>query len=224
MLACGAMTSREGDGMTVTDTDQERIVRLLSQDLNATIGPGHAGLAVENASRLREFVDEPAHYVERVVDDTQQDVHDFIIDTTWPRCPRHQRHPLWFRENAGGAKRTGFASPIWESSRRTRADRVPVRKVLTASGVGLGIVLAVMAYALMHDLFDGLPFTRSTESWGFWAAGLFVGGLLLILMEAAGDWLFGPDEPWPRGPRRMSTCSIAALLVALAVTVAVLSK
>jgi hypothetical protein len=86
--------------MTVTDSDQERVVRLLSQDLKATIGPGHEGLAVENASRLREFVDEPEHYVERVVDDTQQDVHDFFIDTTWPRCPRHQRHPLWFRENA----------------------------------------------------------------------------------------------------------------------------
>ena len=85
--------------MTVTDTDQERVVRLLSQDLKATIGPGHEGLAVENASRLREFVDEPVHYMERVVDDTQQDVHDFFIDTTWPRCPRHQRHPLWFREN-----------------------------------------------------------------------------------------------------------------------------
>ena len=85
--------------MTVTDTDQERVVRLLSQDLKATIGPGHEGLAVENASRLREFVDEPGHYVERVVDDTQQGVHDSFIDTAWPRCPRHQRHPLWFREN-----------------------------------------------------------------------------------------------------------------------------
>jgi hypothetical protein len=86
--------------MTVTDSDQERVVRLLGQDLNATIGLGHEGLAVENASRLREFVDERDRYIQRVVDDTQQDVHDFFTDTTWPRCPRHQRHPLWFHENA----------------------------------------------------------------------------------------------------------------------------
>jgi hypothetical protein len=51
------VTGREGDGMTVTDTDQERVVRLLSQDLKATIGPGHEDLAVENGSRLRKFVD-----------------------------------------------------------------------------------------------------------------------------------------------------------------------
>ena len=86
--------------MSVTNADQERIVRLLSQDLNATIGPGHEGLADENARRLKEFVDELDDYPQRVVDDTQQDVHDSFIDTTWPRCPRHQRHPLWFRDNA----------------------------------------------------------------------------------------------------------------------------
>jgi len=100
-----------------------------------------------------------------------------------------------------------------------------VRRVLTASGVALGIALAVMAYALMHDLFDGLRFTRSTESWALWAAGLFVGGLLLILMEAAGEWLFGPDDPWRRGPRRMRRVAVVVLLVVLiAVTVAVMSK
>lgn len=65
-----------------------------------------------------------------------------------------------------------------------------MRKGVIASVVALAIVLAVMAYALMHDVFDGLRFTRSTESWSLWAAGLFVVGLLLILMEAAGEWLF----------------------------------
>lgn len=103
-----------------------------------------------------------------------------------------------------------------------------MQKVVTATGVALAVALVVMAYALMHDLFDGLPFTRSTESWGLWAAGLFVGGLLLILMEVAGEWLFGPDEPWehrPRRRRRALRVAVAAVVVALvAVTVAVLSK
>jgi hypothetical protein len=100
-----------------------------------------------------------------------------------------------------------------------------VRKAVTVSSIALAIVLAVMAYALLRDVFDGLRFTRSTESWGLWAAGLFVGGLLSLLMEAAGDWSFGPDEPREHRPRRMRRLAMAALLVALvAVTVTVLSK
>jgi len=85
-----------------------------------------------------------------------------------------------------------------------------------------------MGYALIHDLFDGLWFTRSAKSWSLWAVGLFVGGLLIILTEAAVEWLFGPDEPWEHRPRRMRRVlriAVAAVLVALvAVTVTVLSK
>ncbi len=85
-----------------------------------------------------------------------------------------------------------------------------------------------MAYALMHDVFDGLRFTRSTGSWGLWAAGLFVGGLLLILVETAGEWLFGPEEPWEHRPgrtRRGLRLAVAVGLVALVVvTIAVLLK
>lgn len=91
--------------MAVTDTDQDRIVRLLSRDLAATIGPGHEDLAARNASRVRQYVDDPDEYVARVVDDTQQGIHDLRIDTTWPECPRHQRHPLWFHDNAWWCQR-----------------------------------------------------------------------------------------------------------------------
>ena len=68
-----------------------------------------------------------------------------------------------------------------------QAWAVLVRKVVVASGIALAMVLAVMAYALIYDALGGLSFTRSTESWGLWAAGLLTGGLLLILMEAVGD-------------------------------------
>lgn len=86
--------------MAVTADDQERIVCLVSRDLAATIGPGHEELAARNASRVRQFIDDANDYVARVVDDTQQDVHDLRIDTTWPECPRHQRHPLWVHDHA----------------------------------------------------------------------------------------------------------------------------
>jgi hypothetical protein len=85
--------------MPVTDADQEQVIRKLIHDLHATVGTGHDYLAVDNAFRLREFIDDVASYIQKVVDDTQQDMHDEFVDTVWPKCPRH-RHPLWFRDGS----------------------------------------------------------------------------------------------------------------------------
>jgi hypothetical protein len=35
---------------------------------------------------------------EKVVDDVQQAIHDTFVDPTWPQCPRHHNHPLWYRD------------------------------------------------------------------------------------------------------------------------------
>jgi hypothetical protein len=83
--------------LSITDLDQEQVVRLLVRDLHATVGTGHDDLPRNNAARLRHFTNDVARYIQRVVDDTQQDLHDGFIDTAWPRCPRHA-HPLWFRD------------------------------------------------------------------------------------------------------------------------------
>ena len=91
--------------MAVTDTEQELVVRLLSRDLTATIGAGHEEVAARNADRVRQFIGDADEYVARVVGDTQQDVHDLRIDTTWPECPRHGQHPLWFHDNAWWCER-----------------------------------------------------------------------------------------------------------------------
>jgi len=85
--------------MPVTDVDQERVVTLLVHDLHATVGDKYDHLAINNATRVREFVDDPTYYIEKVVEDTQQDLHDLFIDTTWPRCPRHA-HPLWLHDGS----------------------------------------------------------------------------------------------------------------------------
>src|SRR5262245_23620507 len=85
--------------MPITDADQDRVVDLLLHDLHATVGSDHGHLAVSNAIRLRQFIDDVATYTARVVDDTQQDVHDESIDTVWPKCPRHA-HPLCFRNGS----------------------------------------------------------------------------------------------------------------------------
>lgn len=82
--------------MPITDGDQLHVVRLLVHDLHETVGTRHDQLAIDNAIRLREFLEgsDADDYVQRVVDATQQDIHDEFIDTTWPKCPRHA-HPLW---------------------------------------------------------------------------------------------------------------------------------
>jgi hypothetical protein len=85
--------------MPITDVDHEQVVRRLLHDLHATVGAGHDQLALNNAVRVREFIEDVASYIQRVVDDTQQNMHDEFVDTVWPKCPRHA-HPLWFRDGS----------------------------------------------------------------------------------------------------------------------------
>jgi len=90
--------------MPISHLDQEHVVRLLVHDLHATVGVDHDHWALNNAVRLRPFSDDVASYIQRVVDDTQQDMHDEFIDTVWPKCPRHA-HPLWFRDGSWWCER-----------------------------------------------------------------------------------------------------------------------
>lgn len=99
--------------------DGERVLHLLAQDLAATLGTSPASelagirheaeLAAEEArDRLATVPDEDepgddptpaavqARYEQRVVDDVQQALHDTHAHTTWPPCPWHPHHPLWY--------------------------------------------------------------------------------------------------------------------------------
>jgi len=86
--------------MAVSDADQQHVTALLVRDVVATIGPGHEHDVEAVAAHMRQFESDPALYVERVVGEFQQQVHDQFIDTAWPRCPRHPNHPMWFRDGA----------------------------------------------------------------------------------------------------------------------------
>ena len=82
--------------MAVMDECEARTVSVILSDVDSTLGSGYEPIVRANARRLREFIDEPVHYFERVVEDTQQQIHDEYIDTDWPKCPLHAgRHPLW---------------------------------------------------------------------------------------------------------------------------------
>ena len=75
-----------------------RIVPLLEADVVATLGEQYRHV-VRDAIK---YLDHRglAGYEEKVVENVQQEFHDTFIDTTWPACPRHHRHPLWY--NADG--------------------------------------------------------------------------------------------------------------------------
>lgn len=82
----------------VSAEDEERVVALIRKDVETTIGPGHDELIVEAAARHRLHVGDRVGYVDEVVDDVQQYFHDAFVDTTWPACPDHPNHPLWFSD------------------------------------------------------------------------------------------------------------------------------
>jgi hypothetical protein len=82
----------------ISEADEARVVRLVLQDLARTVGPGYEATVEEAAARFRLFSDDPADFEQRVVDDVQQYLHDTFVDTTWPACPDHLNHPLWYSE------------------------------------------------------------------------------------------------------------------------------
>ena len=70
------------------------------------VGPAHLAEVTATEARLR-----PEAYgtEERLVEDVQQDFHDLFVDVTWPACPRHPNHPLWYRDGAWWCETDGVA-------------------------------------------------------------------------------------------------------------------
>lgn len=96
--ACEASRRIREETGGVSDADETRVVSLLLQDLARTVGPGHESAVQEAAARIRLFSDGAADFEQRVVDEVQQYLHDTFADTTWPACPDHPNHPLWYSE------------------------------------------------------------------------------------------------------------------------------
>ena len=78
--------------------DLSELVARLERDVTRTVGDAHRGLVQDTAARVRQL--KIADRDAKIVDDVQQALHDEFVDTTWPTCPRHNRHPLWYRDGA----------------------------------------------------------------------------------------------------------------------------
>ena len=73
-----------------------RVVALLESDVRHTVGGRYQPIVAAVAARLAEggAVDGP-----RLVEQVQEELHETWVDTTWPACPRHGGHPLWYHED-----------------------------------------------------------------------------------------------------------------------------
>jgi hypothetical protein len=79
-------------------TDLAHVLPLLQRDVETTLGTQYRQLVADTAADVREL--EVEGEGDKLVEDVQQYFHDTHVDTTWPACPRHKRHPLWYRDGA----------------------------------------------------------------------------------------------------------------------------
>ena len=105
--ACQDVRQRREASGPISQVDVLRVVRLLQHDLIETVGPGHETVVTEAGARVRMFSDDLADFEQRVVDDVQQYLHDTFVDTSWPACPEHPNHPLWYSEGWWRCERSG---------------------------------------------------------------------------------------------------------------------
>ncbi len=70
----------------------DNTVRLLADDVRATLGETHVPVVWSFAAGARELdTDDPSW---QFIENVQQYFQDTFVDTTWPACPRHPNHPL----------------------------------------------------------------------------------------------------------------------------------
>jgi hypothetical protein len=83
------------------------VVPLLQRDIQATLGNAHRQLIEGVASDVDELgIEDKAA---KIVNDVQQYFHDSQLNTTWPTCPRHSKHPLWYRDGSWWCVEDGVA-------------------------------------------------------------------------------------------------------------------
>ena len=85
----------------------EEVVPLLERDVFRTVGASYRDLVQDMAANVREL--ERDDFADKVVEDVQQYLHDTFVDTTWPTCPRHMTHPLWYKDGAWWCEQDGVA-------------------------------------------------------------------------------------------------------------------
>ena len=93
--------------MSQSKLDTNRVVQVLLDDALPTLGERARAEVLQLANNYEQLarewieggqsVEEAQRSFEAaVVDGLQETAHDLYWDTTWPVCPRHAHHPLWY--------------------------------------------------------------------------------------------------------------------------------
>ena len=114
----------------IAPEDEVRVIAFLDNDVGATLGGEYAESIRKEAAWQREFANSPnvvrievEDYEQRVVENVQQEFMDLHIDTTWPSCPFHARHPLWVHNRQWVCEQLGAAvAPVGRLRATHRPD------------------------------------------------------------------------------------------------------
>src|SRR6185437_12863412 len=87
--------------------DLIRAAQLLDRDVARTLGERHRKI-VRFETSVVAILDRP-DIDDVLVDHVQQEVHH-TVNSTWPACPLHSKHPCGTKTVHGGARRTTCAS------------------------------------------------------------------------------------------------------------------
>ena len=85
------------------------VLDALKRDVAATVGADHGAAVDRLALHGRSFIEDDQRLLLWLIDEVQQYFHDTFVDVTWPACPRHPNHPLWFKEGWWWCERDGAA-------------------------------------------------------------------------------------------------------------------
>ena len=104
---------------SISEADSGRLIQLLKHDLAETVGGGYDAEIEATLRRHRSFTDDLSDLERRVVDDVQQYLHDTFVDTSWPACPDHSHHPLWYADGWWRCEQSGTrVAPLGSLQRR----------------------------------------------------------------------------------------------------------
>ena len=77
--------------------DLMRAARLLGDDVAGTLGERHRKIVRFETSVVATI--DGDDLADLLVEHVQQEVHH-TVNSTWPACPLHPKHPLWYQDGA----------------------------------------------------------------------------------------------------------------------------
>ena len=90
-------------------------LQLLERDVVSTVGEKYRALVAENAANARHYYGRQ-ELIEWVAEQVQQDLMDWHVHTTWPPCPQHPSHPLWYSDGSWRCEQDHVQIPLGEIS------------------------------------------------------------------------------------------------------------